>query len=146
MNKAQKRTWLRFAVSFTTILIAAIVISYIRRNAIDIYDMTQPARYRILGLLAAIPLILIVVIDWRWKKIYDERDREIDRKAVIYGAVGAFFFLAGAGWLLVVITKMGSIKAPSIILLVYLACFVWNLVSSVYALMQYGREFKGENS
>ncbi|MHC4437257.1 MAG: hypothetical protein ACYS3S_07855 [Planctomycetota bacterium] len=146
MNKAQKRTWLRFAVSFTTMLIATIVISYVRRNAIDIYDMTQPTRYIILGLLSAIPLLLIVIIDWRWKEVYDERDKEIDNKAVICGAVAVFIFLAGAGWLLIVMTKMGSIKASLIILLVYLACFVWILVSSVFALVQYGREIKGDRS
>lgn len=146
MNKAQKRTWLRFAVSFATILIAAVIIAYIQRNAIDIYDMSQPTRYIILGLLSAIPPVLIAVIDWRWKKIYDERDRHIDNKAAIYGAVGAFIFLAGAGWLLIVTTKMGSIKAPLVILLVYLAWLVWILVSSVSALIQYGWKIKGEKS
>ncbi len=146
MNKAQKRTWLRFAVSFATILIAAVVIAYIRRNAIDIYDMSQPTRYIILGLLSAIPPVLIAVIDCRRKKVYDERDRQIDNKAAIYGAIGAFIFLAGAGWLLIVMTKMGSIKAPLVILLVYLAYFVWILVSSTASLFQYGWTVKGEKS
>jgi uncharacterized membrane protein len=108
--------------------------------------MTQPTRYIILGLLSAIPLLLIVIIDWRWKEVYDERDKEIDNKAVICGAVAVFIFFAGAGWLLIVMTKMGSIKASLIILLVYLACFVWILVSSVFALVQYGREIKGDRS
>jgi hypothetical protein len=41
-------------------------------------------------------------------------------------------------------TKMGSIKAPLVMLLVYLACFVWILVSSVAALIQYGWGGKDE--
>jgi len=77
---------------------------------------------------------------------FDERDKLIDRKANAIGIVGAFIFLAGAGWLLSVITKMGSIKAPLVILLVYLACFVWILVSSVAALIQYGWRSIGEKS
>ena len=74
--------------------------------------------------------IMIVITNWRWKKVYDERDKQIDRKAIVCGSIGAFIFLGGAGWLLSVMTKMGSIKAPLVILLVYLACFVWILVSS----------------
>jgi hypothetical protein len=68
---------------------------------------------------------------------------QIDRQAVILGAVGAFIFLGGAGWYLSVVTKMGSIKAVLIMLLVYLAYFVWNLVLSIVALVQYGRGGKG---
>ncbi|MHC4571822.1 MAG: hypothetical protein ACYS0C_07085 [Planctomycetota bacterium] len=96
-------------------------------------------RIRILGLFSAIPLILIVIIAWRWRKDYDERDMLIDRKANAIGIVGAFGFLAGAGWFLSVMTKMGSVRAPLICTLVYLACFVWILVSSMAALVQYGR-------
>jgi len=33
-----------------------------------------------------------------------------------------------------------------VIILVYLACFVWILVSSVYALIQYGWQIEGEKS
>ena len=139
MNRAQKRTWLNFAISLATLVISAAVIVYIQRNEINIYDMSKLTRLRILSLLMTIPLILIVIIQWRWKKNYDERDKEIDRKAVICGSTGAFIFLAGAGWYLCVITKMGSIKAALIMLLVYLAAFVWFFVSSVAALIQYGR-------
>jgi hypothetical protein len=81
--------------------------------------------------------------EWGWKKIYDERDMQIDRQAVILGAVGAFIFLGGAGWYLSVVTKMGSIKAVLIMLLVYLAYFVWNLVLSIVALIHYGWGGKG---
>ena len=97
-------------------------------------------RTRLIGLICTIPLILIVIISMRFrKKIYDERDTIIDRKANGFGLVGAFIFMGGAGWFLSVITRMGSIKASVITLLVYIACFVWILVSSVAALIQYGR-------
>jgi hypothetical protein len=149
MNKAQKRTWFRLLISVLTLLIAAILIIYFRSSGIDIYDFSTPARIRryiLLGILSAIPLILIAVVDWGWKKVYDERDKQIDRQAVIWGAIGAFIFLAGAGWFLTVYTKMGSIKAVLIIPLVYLAYFVWNLVLSIVALIQYGWREKGEAS
>ena len=146
MNKAQKRVWFNFAVSLTTLVISAAVIAYIWRHEINIFDLSKPTRIRILGFFSAIPLILIVIIAWRWKKDYDERDMLIDRKANAIGIVGAFIFLGGAGWYLSVATKMGSVRAPLICFLVYLACFVWILVSSVAALVQYGVTFKGDKS
>jgi len=138
MNKAQKRTWLCFGISLATILIAAAVIAFIRINQIDIYEPT--IRFRILGILCTIPLILIVIISARFPtKKFDERDKLIDRKANAIGIVGTFIFLAGAGGFYVLLAgRMGSIKAVLIIHLVYLACFVWILVSSVAALIQYG--------
>jgi len=148
MNKAQKRTWFRLLISVSTLLIASIFIIYFRSSGIDISDFSTPARIRcyvLLGVLAAIPLTLIVVIEWGWKRIYDERDMQIDNQAVIGGAVGAFIFLGAAGWFLTVATKRGSIKAALILLLVYLACFVWNLVLSIFALIQYGRRARGDN-
>ena len=147
MNRAQKRAWLRLLISLATLLIASIFIIYFRSRGIDISDFSTPTRivrYILLGILSAIPLILIVAIEWGWKKVYDERDKQIDNQAVICGAVGAFIFLGGAGCFLCVVSKRGLIKAASIILLIYLACFVWNLVLSIVALIQYGREPKGE--
>jgi len=146
MNKAQKRTFICLAISFATLVISAAIIAYIWRNEINIYDLSKPTRLRILSLFMTIPLILIVITKWRWKKVYDERDKQIDRKAIVCGSIGAFIFLGGAGWLLSVMTKMGSIKAPLVILLVYLTCFVWILVSSTAALVQYGWSGKGEKS
>ena len=149
MNKAQRTTWLRLLISVATLLIASIVIIYVRGSGIDVLDFSTPAhirRYVLLGILFAIPLILIVVIERGWKKIYDERDMQIDRKAIILGVVGAFVFLTLAGVFLAVAAKMGSIKPGVIILLVYLTCFVWNLVLSIVALIQYGRRYKGERS
>ena len=146
MNKAQKRTWLNFAISLATLVISAVVIAYILRNEINIYDTSNPTRIRILGLFCTIPLIMIVIINWRWKRDYDERDMLIDHKANAIGIVGAFGFLGGSGWFLSVMTKMGSVRAPLICTLVYLACFVWILVSSTAALIQYGWSVKGEKS
>jgi hypothetical protein len=97
---------------------------YFRSRGIDIYDVSTPARIRryiLLGVLSAIPCILIAVIDWGWKKVYDERDLQIERQAAICGSVGALTFLALAGWYLTVATKMGFIRAVLILLLVYLA-------------------------
>ena len=148
MNRAQRNTWLRLLISLVALLVASILIIYFRSSGIDISDFSTPARIRryvLLGVLSAIPLILIVVIEWGWKKIYDERDMKIDNQAVIGGAVGAFIFLGLAGAFLTVATKMGSIKAGSIFLLLYLACFVWNLVLSIFALIQYGRRARGDN-
>jgi hypothetical protein len=139
MNRAQKRAWVSLVISLVTLVISSVVIAYIWRNEINIYDLSKPTRLRILSLFCAIPLILIVITQWHWKKIYDERDRLIEHKANYFGIVGAFIFLGGAGWFLSVMTKMGSIKAPLIILLVYLACFVWILVSSAAALVLYSR-------
>jgi apolipoprotein N-acyltransferase len=110
-------------------------------------EMSDPQDHnaiRVLGLLNTIPLILMVLLDWKWKKVYDERDRLIERKSLYYGIIGAFVFLAGAGWFLTVYTKMGSIKAVLIIPLVYLACFVMFFAQSSAALVQYGWGSKGE--
>jgi len=146
MNKAQLRTWLNFLISLATLVISSVVIAYVWRNEINIFDLSKPTRIRILGLFCAIPLIVVVIIGWRWrKKDYDERDMLIDRKANAIGIVGAFVFLGGATWFLSVMTKMGSIRAPLITFLVYLACFVWILVTSIAALVQYGGGVKEKN-
>ena len=149
MNKAQRTTWLRLLISLVALLVASILIMYFRSRGIDIYDWSTPARIRryiLLGVLSAIPLILIAVIEWDWKKVYDERDKQIDNDAVIGGAVAAIAFLSLAGVYLTGATKMGSIKAVSVVFLVYLACLVWNLVLSIVALILYGRACKGEKS
>jgi hypothetical protein len=149
MNRAQKRIWLRLLISVATLLIASILIIYVRSSGIDISDFSTPARIRryvLLGLLQAVPIILIAVIDWGWKKVYDERDLQIERDAAICGWVGALTFMALAGWYLTVATKNGSIKAVLILLLVYLAFFVSIVVLSIVALILYGRRAKGEGS
>jgi len=137
MNKAQERTWLIFAISLATLLIAAIVTAFIRINQIDVY---QQKTHRILGLFMTIPVSVIVILSLRFRrKDYDERDLQIWRKALISGGIGALGFLVSVGTYYVLLaSRMGSIRALLIIHLVYLACFISILVSSVAALVQYG--------
>ena len=146
MNKAQKRTWCKLAVSIIGLMVMSSALTIMKIYNLEMREPQDHNAIRMLGLLNTIPLILIVILEWRWKKIYDERDIEIERRALYYGIVGAFIFLGGAGWFLTVTTKLGSIKASLILSLVYLAVFVWILVSSVAALIQYGWESKGEKS
>lgn len=144
MNKAQKRAWICFAVSLATIVIASAVIAFIRINQIDIYERT---RFRILGVLNTIPLISIVIISARFPtKKFDERDKLIDRKALIIGSIGVFIFLGAASGFLCVVNPAGSIRNLLIPFLVYLAFFVWLLVSSAAGLILYGWGSKGEKS
>jgi len=144
MNKAQKRTWCKLAVSILGLLVMSGTLTIMKIWNLEMKDPQDHNAIRMLGLLNTIPLILMVILEWRWKKIYDERDKEIARRALHYGIVGAFIFLAGAGWFLTVITKLGSIKALLIIDLVYLAAFVLFFMSSVAALIQYGWQSEGE--
>lgn len=146
MNKAQKRTWGKLVVSIAGLLFMSGALTIMKIYNLEMRDPQDHNAIRMLGLLNTIPLILIIILEWRWKKIYDERDMLISHKANAIGIVGAFIFLGGAGWFLTVITKLGSIKASLIMSLVYLAVFVWILVSSVAALIQYGRTGKGEKS
>ena len=146
MNKAQKRIWGKLIVSIAGLLVMSSALTIMKICNLEMRDAQDHDAIRILGLLNTVPLILIVILEWRWKKIYDERDIEIDRRALHYGIVGAFIFLGGAGWYLTVITRLGSVKADLIISLVYLAVFVCILVSSVAALIQYGWRNKGEES
>jgi hypothetical protein len=146
MNKAQKRTWCKLAVSILGLMVMSGVLTIMKIYNLEMRDPQDHNAIRMLGLLNTTPLIMILILDWRWKKIFDERDIEIERRALYYGIVGVFMFLGAAGWFLTVVTKLGSIKAHLIMSLVYLACFVWILVSSSAALIQYGWTIKGEKS
>jgi hypothetical protein len=146
MNRAQKRTWLKFTVSVAGLLVMGGVLAVTNIYDLDMADSEDHTALRLLGLLCAIPLILVVIVDRSWKKIYDERDLDIERRALIFGVIGTFCFLGGAGWFLSVMTRMGSIRALLIIALAYSAYFVLLLVSSLAALIQYGRSDKGEKS
>ena len=146
MNKAQKRTWLCFTISLATLLIIAVVISFIWVNEIDVTAINRTA-FTIFSLLLTIPLILIVIIEARFRrKYYDERDKLIELRAKTIGAVGVFIFLAGVIWFLFLISRVDSIRTLSIVWLVYSAAFVWFFVASVAALIQYGWGSKGEKS
>ena len=144
MNRAQKRAWFWFAISLAGILIGAAVITFIKVNELDMRNASDRTVFRILSLFATLPLILMVIVSARFKKKdFDERDRQIERKGSVAGMMATFIFLGGASWFLVVTTRMGPIASFSIIWLVYLAAFVWYLVSAIAALIQYGRG--GEN-
>ncbi|MHC4426700.1 MAG: hypothetical protein ACYSYV_11475 [Planctomycetota bacterium] len=111
MNRAQKRTWCKLAVSILGLMVMSGTLTIMKIYNVEMRDPQDHNAIRMLGLLNTIPLIMIVILDWRWKKIYDERDKLIDSKANAIGIVGTFIFLAGAGWFLTVVTKLGSIKA-----------------------------------
>ena len=141
MNRAQKRIWLKLAVSVAGLLVMSGALALIKFNDLQIADKEDHTSLRVLGLLCTIPLILIVILDWGWKRkrIYDERDLHIERRSLIIGVLAVFFFLAGAAMILLVLRPLGSINVYFLPSLVYLACFVWILVSSIAALIQYGR-------
>ena len=139
MNKAQKRAWLILAISIATLLASAAVIIFVHINHIDVIGLSKPTLTgRILGVVMTVPLILIVVTAWRLpQRDFDERDKLIDHKTVIWGYMGAFIFLVGAGWFIIIANHLGTIKSMLIIYLIYLAYFVSASVSSIAALIQY---------
>jgi hypothetical protein len=97
-----------------------------------------------LGLLCTIPLILIVILDRGGKRIYDERDTYIERQSLTVGSIAAFVLLSGAALVLVAAKPLGSINVFQLASLIYLAYFAWLSVSSITALIQYGREVHDE--
>jgi hypothetical protein len=147
MNNAQKRTWLSLVISLGGISFGAGATALIKIMQLDMANVGHHMTFRLLSLPLTIPLILIVIISaWFPKKNFDERDKLIDRKANVVGIVGAFVFLGAASWFLGIVTKMGSIRIVQLTLLVYLAAFVWLIISSIATLVQYGRGGKGEKS
>jgi hypothetical protein len=140
MNNAQKRTWLSLVISLGGISFGAGATALIKSMQLDIANTNHHMTFRLLSLLLTIPLILIVIISARFpKKNFDERDKLIDRKANAIGIVGVFIFLGAASWFLGIVTKMGMVNVTQITLLIYLAAFVWLIISSVATLVQYGR-------
>ena len=138
MNKAQQRTWLSLVISIAGICLGTIAILVKASN-------DQRPTFSLFGLALTIPLILMVILSWHITgKEYDERDKEIERKALIYGIFGVFAFLGGIAVLLCFTKPMSSVEVRQIILLVYLAAFVWFLTSSIAALVQYNWRIKGE--
>ena len=140
MNRAQKRTWLSLVISLAGISLGAIAI-------LGKANSDQRPTFSLLGLALTIPLISMVILSWRIPgKEYDERDRKIENKALIFGVFGVFAFLGGICVLLCFTDPMGFVEVRRILLLVYLASFVWFLTSSVAALIQYNWRVKGEQS
>ncbi len=150
MNKAQKRTWWTFAISAVTLLISGAVLWYVWVNEIILIDIERPMLIRLLGMVNAIPLILILIISYRiQKKDYDERDKVICRKSDGFGYIAAMIFLVAGGFFLFCIVE--PLEATTNIYiwmrftyLVYLACFAGWLVSAIAALAQYGWRSKHE--
>jgi len=104
---------------------------------LDAADQGDHTPLRLLGLLCTIPLILIVILDWGWKKVYDERDLDIERGSLPLGMVGVFAFLTGAAMALGFIWPLESVSISTMLSLIYLAYFACLLVSSVAALTHY---------
>jgi hypothetical protein len=139
MNKAQKRTWLSLVISLAGISLGATAITLIKIMKLDIMNPNDHTMLRLLSLPCTIPLILMVILAWRLPvKGYDERDREIERKSMGYGIIGAFVFLGAAVLVLGIMSPLGSMKIFFLSSLVYFAFFVSQIVSSVAALLQYG--------
>ena len=144
MNKAQKRTWLSLAISLAGISLGATAVTLIKIMQLDIANTNHHMTIRLLSLPLTIPLILMVILSWRLPiKGYDERDREIERKSMGYGVIGAFVFLGAAVLVLGIMSPLGSMKIFFLSALVYFAFFVSTIVSSVAALLQYGWREKG---
>lgn len=140
MNMAQKRTWYSLVISLAGISLG--VIAMLNKGSTSDYP-----KFSLLGLSLTIPLILMVILSWLIPgKQYDERDKRIERKALIFGIFGVFAFLGGAIALLLINNPMGSINVRQVILLFYLAAFVWFFISSVAAVIQYGWKIKGVRS
>ena len=138
MNKAQKRTWLSLVISLAGISLGATAVTLIKIMKLDIANPNDHTMLRLLGLPLTIPLILMVILAWRLPiKGYDERDREIERKSMGYGIIGAFVFLGAAVLVLGIMSPLGSMKIFFLSSLVYFAFFISQIVSSVAALLQY---------
>ena len=134
MNKAQKRAWLTFIISLVTLVIAGALFAATRAGVLNKSDHLI---YRIVGITATIPLILIVLSKYCPGKAYDERDISISRKSVIAGIMGTFIFLALGSAVLGVGDFGETIKIKFLPWLVYVTAFVWFFISSVAAILHY---------
>jgi len=103
MNKAQKRTWYRLAASILGLLFMSSAFAVIKIKNLDFTDKQDCLLYVSLGLLNTTPLIWIALLDWRWKKVYDERDVHIEERSQAIGSTVAFVLL-GIGMLIYYLT------------------------------------------
>jgi ACR3 family arsenite efflux pump ArsB len=144
MNTAQKRNWVTFVTSIITILVAAAITTFVYIKQVEVLNISKPTIIRLFGLICAIPLILLVITSWLFpKKDFDERDKHIDRKAAVYGGIGALIALCVAAQFLVLTSRAGPIKSLQLPYVAYLVCFIYYLVYSIAALIQYDRGNKG---
>ena len=141
MSCAEKRTWWTFSIALATVLIGAGASVFVRTNQIDVF---QDLVCRGFGVLATIPLIAIVVLSRYFPdREYDERDRDIDRKAQCWGSIGGMSFLCGLALLLHVLDPLGSIGTVALPWLAYLTFFTCTLFQSGAGLVQYRCVGKG---
>jgi hypothetical protein len=146
MNRAQKKAWLVLAISSATLLTITVAAVFVHINNIDVFDLSKPTRFRLLNLAMTIPLILLIILSYRFpKKDFDERDRYIDNRAVAFGGIGALIALGGAALFLLFTSRAGHVKSLQIPFAAYIVCFVYFLILAIAALIQYGRCNKGEN-
>ena len=135
MNKAQKMAWLTCIISLVTLVLAGAVFTATRAGALNTSDHLI---YRIVGITATIPLILIVLLSkYCPGKAYDERDISISRKSVIAGIIGTFIFMALGSWVLGVGDFGGTVKIKFLPWLVYVTAFVWFFISSATGILLY---------
>lgn len=99
MNKAQKRTWYRLAASILGLLFMSGAFAVIKIKNLDFTDKQDCLLYVFLGLLNTTPLIWIALLDWRWKKVYDERDVHIEGRSQAIGSIVAFGLLGIGMWI-----------------------------------------------
>lgn len=137
MNKAHRRTWLKLAVSVAGILFMSSALAVIKIFDLRLTDPEDHMALRLLGLLCTIPLILIGILDWGWKKVYDERDKHIARLSAIIGGIATLVFVCGAAFVMILISPLGSISFYSLTGWAYITCFVCWLACSIAALIQY---------
>ncbi len=141
MSCAEKRLWWTFGVSLVTVLIGAGASMFVHANELDVI---QDVLRNGFGVISTIPLIAIVVLARRFPdREYDERDREIDRKAQCWGSKGCIGFLLGLCLVLHVLDPLGSIGTVALPWLAYLTFFMGTLFESGAGLLQYRYARKG---
>ena len=142
MSKAQRNTWLRLLISVMGIGLMTGLLLIVSVRDMSLSDPSDHVTYRVLGLISTIPLILLVVVDWRWKKrgVADERDLEIERRAWGIGATATFAIITGAVLVSLFMGPLRTITIHDLPSLIYMAYFVFLLTSSAAALIFYRRQ------
>ncbi len=142
MSKAQRHTWLRLLISVMGIGLMTGLLLIVSARDMSLSNPSDHFTYRVLGLISTIPLILLVLLDWRWKKrgIADERDLEIERRAWGIGATATFAIVTGAVLVSLFMGPLGTVTIHDLPSLIYIAYFVFLLTSSTAALIVYRRQ------
>jgi len=144
VNRAHRRTWGNLAVSVAGILLMSGVLAVMEIYDIRLADSEDHTALRVMGVLCTIPLILIAILQWGWKKIYDERDLDIERRSMLIGGTVGLCFLGGGSVVMVVTRPLGTIDIYHLPSLFYITCFVLWGASAAAALILYGRGGRDE--